>query len=848
VVLTESARQPNALDLAAPVVRDYYTPEEKASVETAVRNAPETTLKYLFSTGADFTQLQSDLLNGLLMSGKAEPSTEQTLIGLESRRGRFAGLARTLESLAQRSTGNPQAANRALTEAANVWRAEGDRAAELRVLTALFDRGALNGQLQERYFSLLDSAQRSRIVDLARTLNPAVSFAVHSSDFAFARQAVASRGSATSPLWSNAYTALAGVYNDVRTTEVDASFRASLGGGTIGERVRHRADPKQQITGNLWFYYGARYGEFLDRSAAPQAKDYLPAPVEATPGNPEAYFELGDFYQQSGKAGEAVVEYQHVLQLDADRADAENAIARTLWHENRRDEAIQHWRAALAAFERVENRGVRVPESFWIGVTGTLAEIGAAKQITTLQPDVEKLLREYANINGAYRTYELLSSAIHACFDSGVDYDWVLTIGAENEWLSDELLRSLNAEFHLTLEQQESVARRLVDNALRHGSGALLQRMAYIDLLIEHGKSSEAQRAWDALAANDRQAVESRQTELKLFAVNGQVGKLLDRYRANPSTMPRYDEMLNVAGSLGWKAHPAAVKAILEYVYQTQLDSQNLFAANFLGLAGVYLESGKTERAIKVLRRMTLISGEEFETFVPAATLLTEHGMTAEAIPFLRDRLRAVPWDSDARLQLARLLSGEERQRLLSQVVRNADATYALRASAARMMGNPSADGSNELGLLQRGQISAAEARKPFYVEALKGAGLFREALAMRPSDEGIRLQALRAALAASQDSLTLALLPGLNQLGSTEPERAIVARDISLAYERSGDLAGAIRYTQMATVSGLDLTGRKKQLEAEQRRQAENARRAPTIRDTLEQDHVVKPRVGRAL
>ena len=245
---------------------------------------------------------------------------------------------------------------------------------------------------------------------------------------------------------------------------------------------------------------------------------------------------------------------------------------------------------------------------------------------------------------------------------------------------------------------------------------------------------------------------------------------------------------------------------------------------------------------------MTLISGEEFETFVPAATLLSEHGKTAEAIPFLRDRLRAVPWDSDAPLQLARLLSGEERQSMLSQVVQNADAPYAVRASAARMMGNASADGSTELGLLQRGQINPAEARKPFYVEALKVAGLYREALAIRPSDEGIRLQALRATLAASQDSLALALLPGLNQLGSSEPERATVARDISLAYERSGDLAGAIRYTQRAIVSGLDLSGRKTQLETEQRRQMENARRAPTIRDTLEQDHVVKPRVGRAL
>ena len=66
-----------------------------------------------------------------------------------------------------------------------------------------------------------------------------------------------------------------------------------------------------------------------------------------------------------------------------------------------------HWRAALAAFYRVENRGVRVPETFWNGVTGTIEEIGRAKQLATLQPDFDKLLRAYVNINGAYRTYEL---------------------------------------------------------------------------------------------------------------------------------------------------------------------------------------------------------------------------------------------------------------------------------------------------------------------------------------------------------------------------------------------------------------------------------------------------------
>ncbi len=63
-----------------------------------------------------------------------------------------------------------------------------------------------------------------------------------------------------------------------------------------------------------------------------------------------------------------------------------------------------------------------------------------------------------------------------------------------------------------------------------------------------------------------------------------------------------------------------------EFIYQGELDRQELAPSSFLGLAGIYLEKGQTERAVQLLRRMNLVAGEEFDTFVPAATLLAEHG------------------------------------------------------------------------------------------------------------------------------------------------------------------------------------------------------------------------------
>jgi thioredoxin-like negative regulator of GroEL len=844
---------PQLLKIAATVspagqtVTAYYTPEEKTALDATIRKTADRRM-LPFAESAEFTQLQSDLLNRELETASPESGTDRALINLETRRTRFSDLAKSMEALARRRVDNPQIAYQALAQAENAWRSEGDRAGELRVLGELESHRALGGELQNRYFALLNPGQRERVVALARSESPAVAFAMRSGDFTFARQAVQARGTAFPPVWTSAYTALAGVYDDVHTPEVAGAFRASLGGGTIGERVRHRADTKQQAVGHVWFYYGARYGEYLDRANDSAAKVYLPSEIEATPGNPEAYFAFGSAYEERGRLPQAIEQYQNTLQLDADRGDAENAIARVLWRDNRRDEAVGHWRAAIAAFDRIENRGVRVPESFWSGFTTTVEEIGKAKQIPALRPDIEKLLRGYANINGSYRTFELLNAAMRACLESGVDYGWVLNIGAENEWLSDELLSSIDREFHLTADQQEEIARRRIDLALQRQKFVLDFRMRLIDLLIEHGKIAAAQQAWDALSADDRSAGVSRITEFRLAAFTGKTTALLQRYQADPQNGLDYQQLLSEANFLRSHGHGAEANVILEFAYQRELEWQHLDSANFLGLARVYLDAGQTDRAVQLLRRMNRVSGIEFDTFVPAATLLAEYGKTAEAIPFLRDRVKSTPWDDAARLELGGLLNGDERQSVLSQVVQNADALYWVRASAARLIKNSAVDASTELGLLQHERIGPAEARKPFYVEARRTAGLYREALEIQPSSTMIRLETLRAALDARQNSVAIAVAPGLPLqpflagVGLKERERADFARDLSMAYEREGNLANALNYTQTAIQLGLGLESRRAEIQAAQRRQAENARRAPAIRDNIEQDHKVEP------
>ena len=60
-------------------------------------------------------------------------------------------------------------------------------------------------------------------------------------------------------------------------------------------------DRNQQLAGDVWFYYGGRYGEYLGTTRQGDAEDYLPAMVELAPGRADAYATLGEYYADAGK-------------------------------------------------------------------------------------------------------------------------------------------------------------------------------------------------------------------------------------------------------------------------------------------------------------------------------------------------------------------------------------------------------------------------------------------------------------------------------------------------------------------------------------------------------------------
>ncbi len=273
------------------------------------------------------------------------------------------------------------------------------------------------------------------------------------------------------------------------------------------------------------------------------------------------------------------------------------------------------------------------------------------------------------------------------------------------------------------------------------------------------------------------------------------------------------------------------------------------------------LQRNDAVAAIALLNRMTLVVGDGFDTRLPAAELLNKYGRTSEAAEFIRRRMRAVPWDSEAKVQLARTLStgSPERGPLLTAVVADTQAVYKLRAEAARLAA-PQVLGvqGSELALLSVAKITPEAAEKPYQVEARIDAArevadpeiklrLWRSALAIAPSDQRVILGTLRTALVARRDSLALALAPQLD-----EKDRASIAESFAEAAERLDDLNAAQSYLRIAIDSRppdqrADLTAKMDALTAEMDRRTKNAARQPVVKNVIEQDQIVRARILRS-
>jgi Tfp pilus assembly protein PilF len=911
---------------AGEIIAETYTPEEKARLEQLL----DTQAARVDATTRDAVLLPLVESAGLVslesrwrfdaMTAQA-PRVDPAFVALQSQRGVFGELGRQLEDYAARNPGQTVEGN-ALTQAAQAFINEGDVEGEKRVLGKALARNALSGILLDRYLTLLASRRPDELLAVIRSngsdniRNRAVQFAIASDRPDRAYSAVQARGSVLPPVWAKAYTALAGHYFDDHSPAIDTAFQSALDTRTIGARLQAPPKSDSLIVGTEWFYYGSRYGEYLTDGKNGAADAWLPASLEALPGDAGAYLALGDFYAQAGEGAKAIARYEHALKLGPDRGDAHDHIARVLWSENRRPEALARWRSALVTFLQIQGRGVRVPESFWSRAAETFTDIGDRHALGDLRGDIASLLSDYYQRNGFYRLTELVEPAARASIVSGVGTAWLVDMvrSIDNpEVVLNELMRTPG----LTDAQRVTLQRELVAVLARRAQSVFgddrtyvvseetSARLQLISMLLNSGDTNGAAAEWRQLPVetgpiyrgrNNRLRVE---LEIRLASKTGGLDAVLERYRSQPETAPAAESLRDAALAVRRDGNENDERRILESVYDREIRNGHFEAPNFLGLAEVNLERNDTAAAVALLNRMVLVVDNGFDTLLPAAELLGKYGRTADAAGFIRKRVQGVPWDSEAKVQLARTLppASAERTRLLAEAVTDSQAEYKLRAEAARLAAQQpvAAVAGTELALLSSNTIAPDASARANQVEAridaARGAAdpqvqlrFWREALALVPTDGRVRLGALRASLALRRDNLSLALaqagvqappeftgefddntpigrslpyrrqgrLSVLNDSQLTDPERATLNEALAAAAERLDDLNAAQNYLRAA----IDLrpAGQRppfarqlNALVAEQERRSKNAARQPVIRNNLEQAQVVRRRIARS-
>jgi predicted negative regulator of RcsB-dependent stress response/Flp pilus assembly protein TadD len=805
-IVAIGGKQTNAIRAAGTRIAQLYTPEEKA----ALAARPNVGQPLAESAGLE------EKLAQLLSSGvQLEPWT-----ALQTRRGLY-------EEIAARAPPD---------EAALAASRAGDFAAAMRIYARMQAAGNLvAGPSLDRYLNLLLEHDPRALV--AQKSDRAAQIAIQAGNESIALQTLRADATSKVPVWLNSYTALTGVYFDDKSPDVNRAFVAALGPESIGQRLVSKPDPDRSLVGSIWFYYGARFGEYLTRAGATNAADYLPSSLEIQPANPDAYIDLGRFDTNAKLLPNAVGEFRKALDLDADRGEAHDGIARVLMQQGRRADAIAEWREALAAFQREQSRGVRVRDSFWAHVGAAIEAIVDAKAFTELQPDIHRLLANYHHINGDYRFGELMRPVLEASFHAGIGFDWLLDF-------------AFDAYFDDDAQEQEWMARYRLALALRRTNAplaAVYPRAQLINLLMADGKVTEALDEWHKFTAEERETLHRQRDpiEIRIAAAEGTIDQLIAGFRTDPANpyVSYLPELLRASTMLREDGHVPAALSLLEFAYTRELDRQHLEIANFLGLARVYLERGnQADRALATLRRMTLVAGEPFEAFEPAGDLLAEFHRDVEAREFYAKAIQATPWNASAKVKLA------SRAGLL-QVIADTTASYALRAEAAQKIAPSQAAVTGELALLASGDKTPAAARKPFFVESRLTAAsnvsdpslklsLLREALAIAPDDRRVRTAAMRAAINAHNDSLALAM----NQVSGPVANDRDLLKALSLAAERTGNLMEAERFLREAGEA--DVKPRLALLAAERKRRDENLRRQPDVTGKLEQPQIVRPRI----
>ena len=653
----------SAIEAIGTAVDRYYAPEEKSAFSTFLLEAKAELNPNEFESvliplaqSAGLADLEVQWRHERLLAnpGRGKASAhERRLIELQQKRLKHDELGNQLEAY---WNVYPRNSSRAylLDRAAEAYQVAGNEDDEFRVRQR-------RGTNSERYLELLLKRQPDRLVALAasgggsRGDNRAANYAVARGGVDLALRAVAARGRRLPPVWTKAYRGLVGLHYSLVAPEIDDAFAEILDGGAISQRIGRALDRDQELAGNLWYYYGTRYGEYLLLDDRPEADDYLPALLEGASARVSAYSDLANYYREVGAYDDALADYRHVLELHPGNAGAHRSIAGVLWNQGKRDEAIAEWRTALEAYtDQVQRR--RLDPSFWNAVPAIVRTIGTHDLMPSLEAAVIKLLRTYVSRNGGYRVSPLLQAFVESSpsrpealasileFESEAnDRVGYLEVLANAGWVPADQLGTVLTR---VVEAAQQLASRAQGRAIFVAQQAVNKwRVRWIEHLLETKQPARALEAMEILLQGLAPSLRRAHAPLaiRVAAHDGILEELLSRYRRQPREAPTLQHLQTAAKELRDNGDTNSARRLLDFAYSRQLERRDLNATNFLGLAELRFEQERAEDALTLLRRLTLVSGQPFEQFVPAAELLAKVGRPDDAAGFLSERVEAVP-------------------------------------------------------------------------------------------------------------------------------------------------------------------------------------------------------------
>jgi cellulose synthase operon protein C len=857
-----------ALHQLAATVDKYYTPEERSGFATFLAaQRPAMSLDEMESVliplaqAASLAELEVRWRSeAMLRHARSHPREYSPhlarVVELQRRRMKYNELGGHLERYNSLLLADYRG-NVAET-AAEAYRSAENSDAELRVLAARYP--SLSGNLTTRYFDLLMARQPQTLVayagDCHGQCTTAANYAIGSGDLALALQALQAHGQARTPAWNKAYTALTGLYYSSPAPNINGAFQDLLGTTTIGERLGKPVDRNQQLAGGTWYYYGSRYGDYLSVTKLGDPEDYLPSMLEDRPGDPQAYFDLARFYEESGNAPRAIADYEHALDLEPARSSAQNRMAIVLWKQGKHAEAVEHWKSAIAILNTQMNSS-QVPETFWTNMRLVINELSTRKLIAEMRQDVDGLLRAYLKRNGSYRALPLLRAGYDAAGDPAKGVAWLLDMATATENQTELLTQIVNAGW-VPAEQRERLFDRILElataeaskaqgNAAKEYQQSIVRdwQLRWVENLITTKQYERAQQVVETLASegSDDQKQQLVPVELRLAAFTGGLDALLDSYSSDTSKMPTPETLRAAASALSAAGDRVSAQKVLEVVFNREIEQHNLNAANLLGLAEIRLDRNDLPGAMTLLRRMTLVVGDPFQNHEAAAALLERKGHSAEAAQFRSELVKAVPWDMEAKERLAESqAAGADTSiglKSLAEAAGNSAASYKTRIAAsiafAKLRGTndvPFKSGSGELDLLSsKSAIDPVATEKPFYYEArLKAVGastapevrvrVLRGALEYFPFADAARIPLFQAAMQQSKYQIAVNSLEPLTENGAlaavrddsqpaaTSAEDATVPRGINLDQQQRAQVVATLarafekleRYDQAVT------------------------------------------------